>query len=115
MHIDIYDRKFRRDEKDKLHIVEDGVVEVPGNIREIGYSWHGGQSSPLYSMSSCGSIASMKHKRALLREVHGCIYWVEHAPGVAFVRQTRHECIEELTTLLHFIEEAQFAKTEDSE
>jgi len=77
--IDIYGRVTYRDAQGALQFSEQATHAVPAEFIEIGYEWHGGQSSALYSMSSCGSVASGIHKNALLYEVRGNLHWVnEH-------------------------------------
>lgn len=37
--------------------------------RDIAYSWHGGQDSPLYSFASTGKVWGRDHRERLLREI----------------------------------------------
>ena len=46
--------------------------------RMLGYNWHGGQDSPLYSFSSTGGVVHTEQHRAdLVAEVQGNITWCE--------------------------------------
>jgi hypothetical protein len=82
-----------------------GEVTVPEEHRQTSYDWHDGQSSPLYSMASTGTIASRTHQEALLREVRADLKWVREVGMPRNPDEYRGEEAR-LQALLDFIEGA---------
>lgn len=81
------------------------------------FSWHGGQSSPLYSFASCGGVVhSEDHRRDLLLEVEKCLLWTNDWMKAAkalgkSVREYQKEP-HRLMRLRAFINQAPVAKKE---
>ena len=50
----------------------------PEKARQLAYSWHGGQWSPLYTFASSGIVPDQLE---LLREIQDCICIVERSAG----------------------------------
>lgn len=49
--------------------------------RMLGYDWHGGQTSPLYSFASTGGVVhTEEHREKLVEEVSEDIAWCEANP-----------------------------------
>lgn len=46
----------------------------PATARQLGYQWHGGQSSPLYAFASSGIVAN---RGRLLDEIRACRLYAE--------------------------------------
>lgn len=47
-------------------------------MRMLGYDWHSGQDSPLYSFASCGGVVHTdEHREDLTVEIRDNIAWCE--------------------------------------
>ena len=66
---------------------------TPEKARDLAYSWHGGQYSPLYAFASSGLV---EDEPALRREVQDCL-------GFAFAAMHTQKDYDELRQLLTFI------------
>lgn len=67
--------------------------------RDIAYSWHGGQWTPLYAFASSGLVMD---RTALLNEVRDCEYLAQRSQGyteadLRDLRKLRHFILHDLT------------------
>lgn len=75
------------------------VYVSPTVARDLAYSWHGGQSSPLYAFTSSGLVMD---RAALLREVESCEHLAQRTQGytesdLRDLRKLRHFVLHDLS------------------